>query len=110
MAENKDVRIVALKCPNCGGALRVPEGADKAFCEHCKSDVLIVNGGAGRAGIAAEPPTSPEETAATRRMVKLILWVIGIGIVLPAAATVMVNVIIALVSLVLGIALALAGK
>jgi hypothetical protein len=110
MTEEKDIKILALTCPSCGGALRVPDGADRAVCEHCKSTVLIVDAAAGKTRVEAAESESPEAAAEVRRMVKAILWIAGIAIIVPTAATLIINIIIGLVSLVLGISLAVTAK
>ncbi len=101
--ENRDIHVVALKCPNCGGSLQVPQGTDRTQCDHCGSTVLIVDARTGETRIDTSVPQTPEEAAANRRMIKIVLWVIAIAVVLPIVATVLVNVIIVIVSLIVGL-------
>ncbi len=110
MAEDKDVRIIALKCPNCGGALRVPEGADKAFCEHCRSTVLVLNTQPGGALVEAGTTKVPLSEAATKRVLKIVLWTTAITAGLPIFTTVLIFIILAVVFLVLGLGLIGSGR
>ncbi len=103
MTEDKDIRIVALKCPNCGGALRVSGGSDRTQCEHCGSTVLIVNARSGETRIDTSEPETPEAAAARRRVVKIALWGTAISVALPILTTVIVTIIIGVVFLILGI-------
>jgi len=105
MTEEKDIRILALKCPSCGGALKVLPGADRAQCEHCGSTVLIVNARTGETRIDSIAPDTPEAAAARKRVIKIALWGTAITIALPILTTVLVSIIIAVVFLILGIAL-----
>jgi ribosomal protein S27AE len=100
----QDVKMIALTCPNCGAGLAVSADEERAQCDHCGSTVLIVDAGKKEARVEESEPMSPEDAAATKRMVKIILWVIGIAIVLPTLATILINVVIGLISLVFGIA------
>jgi LSD1 subclass zinc finger protein len=100
---NTGIRVVALKCPNCGGALQVPRGADRTQCDHCGSTVLIVDPQTGETRVDVSVPQTPEEAAASRRMIRIILWIIAIAVVLPIVATVLVNVIVVIVSLIVGL-------
>ncbi len=95
--------MIALTCPNCGADLQVSADEDRAQCEHCGGSVLIVDAGKNETRVEETKPMSPEEAAAAKRMVKILLWIIGIAVVLPIIATVIVNVIIGLVSLIVGI-------
>ncbi len=102
MADSHDMRVIALKCPNCGGALKVPPGIDRTPCEHCGSTVLVVG---ARTGDDRSDATRPDtqEAAAGLRVVKIALWGTAISFALPIVATVIV--IIAVVFIVLGIVL-----
>jgi ribosomal protein S27AE len=101
--DRQDVKMIVLTCPNCGADLQVSADEDRAQCDHCGGSVLIVNARRKEARVDETKPMSPEDAAAAKRMVKIFLWIIGIAVVLPIVATVIVNVIIGLVSLVLGI-------
>ena len=103
--ESRDIRIVALKCPNCGGALQVSPGSDHTQCEHCGSTVLIVDARTGETRIDTIEPETPEAAAARRRVIKIVLWGTAISFGLPIITTVLVTIIIAVVFLVLGIVL-----
>jgi hypothetical protein len=110
MAEDKDIRIIALKCPNCGGALRVPEGADKALCEHCRSTVLVLDARAG----GTSPGTSTRAVQLTeegkKRLLKIVLWGTAITAGLPVLTTVLIFIILAVVFLVVGLGLIGSGR
>jgi len=104
VTENEqDVKMIVLTCPNCGADLQVSADEQRAHCDHCKSTVLIVDARKEEARIVKAKSMSPEEAAAARRMVKIILWVVGIAVVLPIAATIIVNILVGLVSLIVGI-------
>ena len=83
MTEDKDIRIIALKCPNCGGALRVSPGTDKAQCEHCKSTVLIVDAKGGEPRTDVSEVVTEEAAEAGRRALKVILWSVLISVAAP---------------------------
>jgi hypothetical protein len=110
MAEKRDVQIIALKCPNCGGALRVPEGTDKALCEHCKSTVLVLNAQAGGTSAGASTAKVPLSEEATKRVLKIVLWGTAITAGLPILTTVLIFIILAVVFLVLGLGLIGSGR
>ena len=110
MTEDKDVRIIALKCPNCGGALRVPEGADKALCEHCRSTVLVVDARAGGASPGTSTRTVQFTEEGKKRLLKIVLWGTAITAGLPILTTVLIFIILAVVFLVLGLGLLGSGR
>jgi DNA-directed RNA polymerase subunit RPC12/RpoP len=101
MADENDVRIVALKCPSCGGALRVQAGEDRTRCDHCGSTVLVVDARTGETRVETAEPESPEEAAATKRLTKIVLWIIVLAFALPMIGTLLVNVVVAVISLIL---------
>jgi hypothetical protein len=110
MTGESDVRIIALKCPNCGGALRVPEGADRALCEHCKSTVMVLDGRTtGRNAPGAAVGNVPVSEAAKKRVIKIALWGTAVSVALPILAVAIVFIILAVVFLVLGLVLAGSG-
>ena len=102
MAEDKDVRVIALKCPNCGGALRVPEGADRAVCDHCKSTVLVLDGVAGPASPHTSRSTVQLTEEGKKRLLKIVLWGTAISVGLPVLTTILVFIILAVVFLIIG--------
>jgi uncharacterized protein (DUF983 family) len=99
---NEGVRMVVLRCPSCGGELQARVGQDRVTCDHCGSTVLIVDAGAGKTRIITPVPISPEVAETMRRTTKMVLWIVILAFLLPIIAAVLVNVILALVSLVLG--------
>jgi LSD1 subclass zinc finger protein len=105
MTDDKDIRIVALKCPSCGGALRVPPGSDHVQCEHCGGTVMIVGGLEKEARMDTAAPDSPEAEAAKRRIIKVALGGMAISFALPIISAVGIIVILAVVFLVLGFVL-----
>jgi DNA-directed RNA polymerase subunit RPC12/RpoP len=105
MSNEGEIQVLALRCPSCGGALRVSAGDDHTQCEHCGSTVLIVNRETGETRIEETQPISPEDAAAARRVVKIVLWGTAISFALPIAITAFVSVVIAVVLLVLGFVL-----
>jgi len=110
MTEEKDIQIIALKCPNCGGALRVPEGTNTTYCEHCRSSVLVVDGAAGRTPTGTPAAAAPLSEAAKKRVLKIVLWGTAISFGLPILATVLVSIILAVVFLILGLGLIGSGR
>jgi len=96
----EDIRVVALKCPNCGGALEVPPGTDRTRCEHCGSTVLIVDPRSGETRLEQALVETPEEAAAKKRMIKIILWVVVLAVVVPFIASFLIDIIVAIVSIV----------
>jgi DNA-directed RNA polymerase subunit RPC12/RpoP len=110
MTEDKDVRIIALKCPNCGGELRVPEGTDKALCEHCRSTVLVLNAQPDGALAGTGTTGVPLSEAAKKRVLKIVLWTTAITAGLPILTTVLIFIILAVVFLVLGLGLIGSGR
>jgi ribosomal protein S27AE len=101
MGDENDVRIIALKCPSCGGALQARVGEDRVTCDHCGSTVLVVNAGTGETRVERAEPESPEEAAAKKRMIKIVLWVVVLAFVVPTIVSLFIDVIIAVISLVL---------
>jgi DNA-directed RNA polymerase subunit RPC12/RpoP len=90
MTKAEDIRIVALKCPNCGGLLRASPGSDHTQCEHCGGTVLIVDTGTEGTRVDATHPDTPEAAAARRRVVKIVLWGTMISVAIPIVATVII--------------------
>ena len=37
------IKLVSVKCPECGAALTVEDGRQQAFCSYCGTRVLIAN-------------------------------------------------------------------
>ncbi len=103
MADEQDIHVVALKCPNCGGALKVAQGSDRTLCEHCGSTVLIVDARTGETRIDSTEPETPEAAAARKRTIKILIWVIVLATVVPIFASLLVNIIIGIVSVLVGI-------
>jgi LSD1 subclass zinc finger protein len=105
MTETNDVRIIALKCPSCGGALKVSPGSDHVQCEHCGGMVMIVGGREKEARIETTAPDTPEAAAAKRRVIKVALWGTAISFALPIISAVGIIIILGVVFLVLGFVL-----
>jgi len=38
------MKFVAAKCPECGGALQIPEDRDKVFCTYCGCQIIVDEG------------------------------------------------------------------
>ena len=36
------VKLVSVKCPECGAMLDIEEGRDQAFCTHCGAKVVLL--------------------------------------------------------------------
>ena len=34
-------KLIPLVCPRCGGALQIPEDADKVFCTYCGTQIIV---------------------------------------------------------------------
>jgi hypothetical protein len=103
MTKAKDIRIVALKCPNCGGLLRASPGSDHTQCEHCGGTVLIVDAGTEETRVDITHPDTPEAAAARRRVVKIALWGTAISVALPIVSTIII--ILAVAFILLGVVL-----
>lgn len=95
--------MVVLKCPSCGGELRVTPGTDRIRCEHCKTTVLILDPTKGTARVDPEGANTPQQEAAAMRIVKFTLFGTAITVMLPVVLTVILFVIIGLVFLVLAL-------
>ena len=39
-----DIKMVPVKCPNCGAQMQIEEGRKEAFCTYCGSKFLIDDG------------------------------------------------------------------
>ncbi len=105
MAEETNVRIVALKCPNCGGALNIPPDTDRSTCGHCGGGVLLVRERDERTGEEAVHPEAMMSDADAKRVVKFVLWGTVISAALPIVITAIVIIVIAVVFIVLGVIL-----
>jgi DNA-directed RNA polymerase subunit RPC12/RpoP len=101
--DGNDVRMVALKCPNCGATLQVSPDKERAQCDHCGSSVLIVDAQKKSKGVEtpAEPPVIDEKTE--KRAVKIVLFGVAATVMLPVLITVITSVIIGVVLLVLAV-------
>jgi hypothetical protein len=103
MTEDRDVRIIALRCPSCGGALDIPPDSDRTTCRHCGGGVLLVRGRDERTGEEAVRPEAAMSDADAKRVVKFVLWGTAISAALPIVITAIVIIVIAVVFLVLGL-------
>jgi DNA-directed RNA polymerase subunit RPC12/RpoP len=98
------VKMVVLRCPNCGGELRVEPGTTRARCEHCKTSVLIIDQTKGTANVDRRDVITPEQEEAARRIIKFTLFGTAISVMLPIVITVIVLIIVGLAFLAIGLA------
>ncbi|MBN2224688.1 MAG: hypothetical protein JW765_08465 [Deltaproteobacteria bacterium] len=103
MTDDKDIRIIALKCPNCGGVLDVSPESDRATCGHCGGEMLLVHERDDRTGEEAVRPEATMSDSDAQRVVKVVLWGTVISAALPIVVTAVIIVVIAVIFLVLGL-------
>ena len=43
MNDQSQLKLISVKCPDCGASLSIEEGRKQAFCSYCGAKVLIQN-------------------------------------------------------------------
>jgi ribosomal protein S27AE len=104
--DEKDVRIIALTCPNCGATLQVSPDKDRAKCDHCGSSVLILDAKKGTTKLDTSGSERPIDEKTKKRLFWIVIIVIVVAFVIPLLIDFITSIIIMFVS-VLGVILKL---
>ncbi len=88
--DGNDVRMIVLKCPNCGATLQVSPHMERAQCDHCGSSVLIVDAKRESKEVETPPESGVVDEETEKRVVKIAL----LGFAATFVAPILISVII----------------